>query len=104
MLLATGLPTQDLYNAQIDNGVAATITTRPETGIIRTAGHPHNARRRIRDRVTNVPTLTSLSALRFADSLGDPVFDDSILEGLEIRRGAPGSDRSRVLGPCLGRA
>ena len=31
MLLATGLPAQDLDNAQIDIRVAATIPTRPET-------------------------------------------------------------------------
>jgi hypothetical protein len=31
MLLATGLPTQDLYNAQIDIRVAVAIPARPET-------------------------------------------------------------------------
>lgn len=51
MLLATGLPTQDLYNAQIDIRVAATIPTRPETSIILAVGRAtpeQNARSVIR--------------------------------------------------------
>lgn len=52
-------------------------------------GASHNARRRTPRGRPKAPPVTSADALRIADSLGDPIFDDSILEGPEVRSGCP---------------
>ena len=73
----------------LDIRVAAKASDPSEIRHSAHGGASHNARRLIRDLVTNVPTLTSPNALRVADALVDPIFDDSILEGPGVRRDAP---------------